>query len=76
MPKTIVIDNLVRGPLSLIRESDGSLRLEAIYVLRAGTDEVKSVNRDVTSLLTPAQLTALTNAYNSAYTSIETAELS
>jgi len=50
--------------------------MEALYVLRTGTDEVRPVNRDVTSLLTPAQRTALTDAYNSAYTAIETAELS
>jgi len=76
MAKTIIIDNLVRGPLWLIRNPDGSLRLEASYILRAGADEVRSVNRDVTSLLTPAQRTALTDAYNSAFTTIETIELS
>lgn len=76
MPKTVIIDNLVRGPLALVRNADGSLMFQASYVLRAGTEEVRSVNRDVTSLLTAAQRTALTDAYNSAYTAIETAELS
>jgi len=43
MPKTIIIDNLVRGPLWLIRNPDGSLRLEASYILRARQPVPKDV---------------------------------
>ncbi len=75
MPRTITLDALDRGNLRVLRLPDGSLRLEASYAVRAGNEVVKVVTRDVTELLTPADIAALTNAYNSAFERIEAAEL-
>ncbi len=77
MPRTIVLDGLERGQVVLTSMPDGTVKVEAFYGVKAGTEVIKQVvAQDVASLLTPTQLTALQNAYNAVFAAVEGAELS
>ena len=75
MPRTIVLDGLERGQVVVSTLPDGTVRVEALYGVKAGAEVVKQVSRDTTALLTPAQQAALLDAYNAVFAAVEAAEL-
>lgn len=75
MPRTIILDSLKRGGINVFVDDGGSLRVEAHYTLRAGTEAVQAKHVDITSRLTAAQLADIASAYNSIFARLEAQEL-
>ena len=75
MAKTITLDAVDRGSVRISRQPDGSLYLEAIYTVKSGGEVVKIVTRDLTGVISQADRTALTNAFNNVFQAIENAEI-
>ena len=75
MPKQITLDRMRASGVNIYKE-DGGLRIEANYSLLSGTEVIKVVSRDITSVLSSEQRTAVSNAYDAIFSRIEGLELS
>lgn len=76
MAKQITLDGIKKGGLNLHKDAAGTLKVEANYQIMAGPEAVKTVGRDITSLLTSDQKASLSDAYDTVFNRIESSELS
>ena len=74
MAKQITLDGISRQGINIFKEG-GVLRVEANYHILAGAEVVRSVSRDITNYLTPAQRSALADSYDAVFARIEQVEL-
>ncbi len=74
MAKQITLNGIDRGGITVSKRG-GQLRVEASYAVLAGVEAVKSVTRDITSLLDAGQKAAISSAYDGIFNRVEGIEL-
>ena len=74
MAKQITLDGISRHGINIFKEGE-AIRVEANYHILAGAEVVRTVSRDITAHLSPAQRSALADAYDSVFARIEQVEL-
>ncbi|MBI4308057.1 MAG: hypothetical protein HY684_04555 [Chloroflexi bacterium] len=75
MPRQIVLDSVQQGGINVFKDAAGVLKVQANYRVMAAGEVVRNESKDVTSLLSSAQLRALSASFDDVFAAVCTAEL-